>query len=136
MNITITDKTGSTSLIIPVVPSEIPIINPTKNQVFETINKDLNIIGNEGLKEISWESFFPNKEYSFAAVGSDTNGWNYVDFINKCKKNKQPIRIVYTSNDKHTILNMLASIEKWEYKTDKVGDIKYSLGLKEWGNDL
>ena len=40
MNITITDKAGSTSLIIPVVPPEIPIVNPTKNQVFETINEN------------------------------------------------------------------------------------------------
>ena len=136
MNITITDKAGSTSLIIPVVPPEIPIVNPTKNQVFETINGDLNIIGNEGLKEFGWDSFFPCKEYKFAAVGSSKNGWDYVDFINKCKKNKEPIRIVATTDDKHTVLNILASIEKWEYRIDKAKDIKYSLGLKEFKDSV
>ena len=136
MNITITDKTGSTSLIIPIVPPEIPITKPSKNQVFETINGDLNIIGNEGLTETAWDSFFPCKEYPFAATGSSINGWDYVDFFNNAKKNKLPIRVVMTSKDRHTILNMLASIEKWEYKPDKVGDIKYSLGLKEYVQQL
>lgn len=135
-NVTLADKSGSKTFILPIVPQKIQKINPTKNQLFETTKGDLNIIGNVGLKEASWESFFPNKEYPFAASGSSANGWEYVDFLNNAKDNKLPIRYVETDESKHTILNMLASVEKFDYDTDAVGDVIYSIELKEWKNEL
>lgn len=132
-HITLSDKSGSNSYILPVVPVKIPKTYPSKNQEFETIDGVLNIIGNVGLTGVSWESFFPTQKYTFMETGSSPDGWAYIDFLNNARKNKLPIRYVETDDNKHTILNMLASIESFEITyTDKAGNIHYSISLKEW----
>lgn len=136
MNITLSDINGDQVLVIPIVPPDIPLENPTKNTVFETLNGDINIIGIKGLREFGWESFFPNREYSFAKAGSDVNAFVYIDFLNDCLDRGLPIRIIVTTDNKTTFLNMLASIEVWKYDIDAVEDIGYVLGLKEFNEQL
>lgn len=130
MNVTVTDLLGATILIIPIVPNNLKIAYKNDNVVIETLKGKINIPTGSDLTKVSWESFFPTKEYSYAAVGSDTNGWNYVDFF-KSKK-KEPFRIVITNDDKKTILNSLVTLDSFETSVDKVGDINYSIAMSEF----
>jgi len=136
MNITLSDVNGDQVLIVPIVPPNIPILQPTKNTTFESLRGDINIIGIKGLREFGWDSFFPNQDYSFAKTGSCTNGWDYVDFLNNYIDLGLPIRLAVTTETKQTVLNMLASIDKFDYSLDAIGDIAYSIGFKEFNEQL
>ena len=132
MNIIITDISGLSIFVIPVVPIDTPITSNGGGDSYNAIDKRFRIIDNEDLKNISWSSFLPvNKNYSFVKTGALANGWLYVVFLNLMKKYKLPVRVLVTSNDKIPVLNMLASIDNFSYKTDKVSDIEYSISLTE-----
>lgn len=119
--------------ILPIIPEELEIDIPRKNDEFETVNnRILNLIGNRELKTLNISSFFPLKKYEFIKKGASKNGWDYVNFFNKWANEKMPIRIVITNNDNVTMLNMACTVENFKYGIDKAGDIKYSLDLKEY----
>lgn len=133
MNITISKNNNSEILIIPVVPPNVPIKQAGKNEVFETLNGDINILKLPGLKELSISSFFPvNKNYEFVAKGSETDGFKYVNFLENSKNSREYIRLVMTAKDNKTLFNSLVSVEDFEYSIDKVGDIAYSVDFKEF----
>jgi hypothetical protein len=133
MNITISKNNNQEILIIPIVPPNISITQGSKNETFETLTGDINILKNPALKEISLSSFFPvNKNYSFVSKGSEPDGFKYVNFIENAKNNKEYIRLVMTSKENRTIFNSLVSIENFEYDLDKVSDIVYSVDFKEF----
>jgi hypothetical protein len=133
MNITLSVNNNKDIYVLPVVPNGIEIESSQKNETFEGLNGDITLIGNTGLKEFSVSSFFPvDKKYNFVAQGSEKNGWKYVEFIENLKKNKTPVRVVMTNKQKYSVFNGLCSIEKFKYKTDNVGDIQYTLDLKEF----
>jgi len=133
MNITLSANNNADIYVLPIVPPNIEINSPQKNETFEGLKGDFTLIGNKGLKEISISSFFPvDKNYSFVAQGAEKNGWKYVEFVENLKKNKTPVRVVMTNKQKHTIFNGLCSVENFKYKPDNVGDIQYTLDLKEF----
>ena len=135
MNITLTSQDNSQVFIIPVVPPNLPIKSGSNNETFSSIDKDITIIGNPVLREFSLNSFFPvNKNYPFVKNGYEPDGWKYVSFIESAKNSKQPVRVVVTTNNKYTVLNILMSIESFIFSADKVGDIQYELSLKEFNN--
>lgn len=137
MNITLSANNNSDVMILPVVPPDVPIRSPQNNEVFSAINGDLLIIGKRGLREVTITSFFPvNKDYPFIAQGAESNGYKYIEFIENYKNLREPFRLVITTKDKYSVLNMLCTVEAgFEYAPDKVGDLKYTLPLKEFIND-
>lgn len=136
MNITLTDITGTIHYVIPIVPtSSIDINNAAGNNNLDTIHGQIRIMGNRALRTVEWSSQFPvNKNYSFVADGSRSDGWEYVDFLNLALET--PIRIVITNDDKKTILNMLATVDSFNYHTDSAEDIVYKIKLTEFRYDI
>lgn len=103
-----------------------------KNTTFESINGELNLIGTKGLRTVSFSSFFPLKRYNFMRPNSKEDGWAYVNFFNKYAGNKMPIRMILLDNQNKEISNMAYTVESFNYHIDKIGDIQYSLDLKEY----
>ena len=132
MNIIITDISGLSIFIMPVVPLDTSITSNGSADSYNAIDNRFRIIDNEDLKTISWNSFLPvNKNYSFVKTGALANGWLYVAFLNLMKKYKLPVRVLVTSEEKIPVLNMLASVDNFSYKVDKMSDIEYSISLTE-----
>jgi hypothetical protein len=119
-------------LRLPIVPPNTDVLNPRKNEEFETIQMGtLNLIGLKGLRTLSIQSFFPTKIYSFVKDNARL-GWEYVDFFNKWSDKRVPIRIIMTDNTGKEILNMPCTVENFTHGLDKVGDIQYTLEIKEF----
>lgn len=132
MDITFSANNGEETITLPVIPPELACSNANKNTTFESIDQDLNLIGNCSLLEINFSSIFPvNKNYSFAKTSSFKDGWRYMDFFKKWSKKKVPLRFVVTDG-LNEIYNLAVTIESLEYSIDRVKDIRYTLKLKEY----
>lgn len=133
MDIVVSANNNEEVYVLPVVPPLEDLINSTYNNgTFDTMQLgEINLIGMKGLRTINIQSFFPTKEYPWIKKGASSNGWDYVNFFNKWADNRNPIRIIITSGT-NTIINMACTVESFNYGIDKVGDIKYTLDLKEY----
>lgn len=131
MNITFSANNNEEIIQIPYVPPNIAINKPQQNEEFKTINNGtLNIIGDIGLISLSLATFFPTKSYPWLAKTA-TLGWQCVDFFEKWRKAKIPIRVVIIDGDK-TILNMPCTINNFSYSVKQNKDIAYTLDIKEY----
>lgn len=119
-------------MVLPVVPPDIDIEVPQDNEDFDSVKGKIKIIGNMGLTTMLIDSFFPTHNYSFAKNGSTSDGWSYVKFFEKYRKEKLPFRVVVTTNDGATRLNMACVVNNFHYYVDRVGDIKYRLDIEEY----
>lgn len=121
---------GST-MVIPIVPPGIAISDPQDSEEFNGLSRNLTIVGNKGIRSFQLESFFPNKSYPFAAYGSSTDGFQYLDFFERGRKSKVPFRVVITSEGRE-VANMACIIPSFSWNLDKAGDISYSMEVKEY----
>lgn len=114
---------------LPILPSEFEITSPQKHETFETINQgDLKLIGPDGLKSITIDTFFPKKPYAFSRV-KNKKGWEYVKTIEAWRKREIPMRLTITG----TPINMAVVIDNFDYGVrDGSGDIYYTLSLSEY----
>lgn len=120
-------------LTLPVLPESMPeFAQSYKNSTFESINGELNLIGTKALQTVSITSFFPNKKYNFIRPKATPDGWVYVAFFNKYANQKMPIRMILLDNEGKEISNMAYTIETFNTYVDKVGDVQYTLDLKEY----
>lgn len=133
MNIILSVNNAEIIKTLPVVPPDISIDEATNIETFQTMNSgELILLGEEGLRSLSIDSIFPNHNYPWLKSGSSYDGWTYVDFIKKYKKEKRPMRIVITSKFKKEVLNMPVVVESFSYSLDQTGDIRYSIQFKEY----
>ena len=108
-------------LVLPVLPPEFTVSKPQANEVFETVTSgQLKLIGNSALKSISWNSFFPVRDYPFLHDRSNT-GFGYAYIIDTW------IRLVITE----TPINMACCVDDFSYTIKKDGDMNYSITLGE-----
>lgn len=132
MDIYFSTQDRSKVMRIPVIPETIAdIVRPQKNEEFEGTEGSINLLGTEGLFTLSLQSFFPIRDYPFAK--DNTNGWEYVNFFNSIKKSRQPLRLLI-SYGKRNVINELITIENFTYSINKVGDIEYTLDIKQFKN--
>lgn len=134
MDITFADLEGLLTLIVPVVQPPVKFSRQGKHETFETLKQgDIILLGGKGLKTVEWSSFFPaNKPfYTFTKWGAQSNGKEYVTFLEEHMDEEKPFRLIITENYK-TIRNMLVVVDNFEWEYDKVGDIVYSLKLVEY----
>lgn len=113
----------------PVLPSEFTIQSPEQNETYQTIGiGEVNLIGDKGLKGISFSSFFPEKALTYSK-NSEMFGWEFVNIIEELRDRKLPFRLVITE----TPINMPVTIDNFEYGL-KAGrkDIQYSIEFKEF----
>lgn len=133
MNIIITDVSGLSSLVIPIVPVNATIFDNGDVSEVDTLDGNINLIGNQKLRKASWSSTFPNaKTYTFIPFSAASSGFVYVAFIKSMKELRIPVRLIMTTNDNIPTVNMLASVQEFSYNMDKVGDINYSITLLEF----
>lgn len=114
---------------LPVLPSEFKISNGMSHENFSTISQgDIRLIGHKGLKEISFDSFFPAINYPFLR-DRKYKRYEYVNIIEKWIDRRIPIRVVITG----TPINLAMTIDSFEYgPQDGTKDIYYSLALTEF----
>jgi len=134
MYITLSDIKGTNLFVIPIVPPDVDFKEGGENDTLKTVKGNIRLVGEKTLTTVSWSSIFPvNKKYGFVAVGSRTNGYDYVNFLQEAVKAKIPIRVIMTTLNKRTICNMLATIDDgFSWAIDKAGDIQYSISLTEF----
>lgn len=124
---------GEETCVLPVIPENMPEMQQScKNDIFDTINGELNLIGTKSLRTLTLESFFPvNKNYSFVNSKSNSDGWYYVAFFNKIIDKQIPLRMIWCDNEK-VISNIAYTIESFNTIVNRRKDIDYSLSLKEY----
>lgn len=113
---------------LPVVPEEFTIQSPFNNDTLNTIKQgDIKLIGLRGLKTLSFQSFFPSKNYSFLR-DKTYKGWQYVEKIEAWRDKRIPVRLIITD----TPINMLITIDSFDYGVKTGKDIYYTLSLSEF----
>lgn len=115
---------------LPVLPSVIEM-GSTSNNTSVDINSigEVMLLGNEDLRTMQLDSFFPNQDYAFLEYNNTLSAWDFVSKILDWKASKKPIRVVITG----TILNREMGIEDFQYgERDGSGDVYYSLSLKDY----
>ena len=114
-------------LRLPVLPPEFTVSKPHSNEVFETVTKgQLKLIGRPSLKSISWDSFFPVRDYPFLRDRS-YRAFGYLYVIDTWIQQKLPIRLIITD----TPINMACCVDDFSYTIKKDGDMNYSITLGE-----
>lgn len=112
---------------LPVLPPEFTVSKGRNNEVFETVSQgQLNLIGTQALKKMSWSSFFPCRDYPFLRDRNDT-AFGYLYTIDTWYERKLPIRLIITD----TPINMAVTIDDFSYTIGRDGDMKYSITLSE-----
>ncbi len=117
-------------ILLPVTPTDYEIDNPWENQELIGLNQPMNIIQQGKLVTTSFDSFFPVRDYPFL-LNRSMWGMEYVETIQRWRERHVPIRVIITRSGKPHF-NMAMTIDGFKYGTDKSGDIKYTLELKEF----
>lgn len=131
-NIIFSANNNEEVIVLPIVP-EIEVDKTQYNEEFETINNGtINLIGDEGLRSFSITSIFPSQNYSFLKPGSMAEPFKYVEFFNKWRSRKVPIRVVTSRPDGIEWFNMPCLIDDFTYKLRRNGDIEYTLDISEY----
>lgn len=120
-------------LELPIIPSELPGINPSiSNEEFETYdNGTFNFIKKNGLYTLTIESWLPTKSYYFAK--SAYLAKDFIELFNNALNNSQYIQVVIINSDGSTYVNDKFSIESgFNYSVNHRGDYNYSLPLKQY----
>lgn len=99
---------------VPYLPPELTISSPQGNETFQTVNNELNLIGNLGLKGISFSSY--------------CDDWEFVNILEELRKRKLPFRMVITD----TKINIAVTIDNFDYSMKQGKKIYYILSLKEF----
>ena len=121
-------KCEKDSIQLPILPAS---YNITRDAGNETVNVqslgDVMILGKRGLSSVELESFFPNRDYPFAAYKKKQSPWEYVEKILSWQE--KTVRLIITK----TKINMQAVISSFSYgEEDGTGDIKYKITLTEY----
>lgn len=116
---------------IPYTPWEIQIGNSLNNGSFETSDgRVLTLIGEEGQREFTLNSFFPEKPGKYKWLPSDImNGNQYIDFF---KNNRKKIMRVVAVGPSGLNFNMLCTLDNFVYSERQNKDITYNLTVKEY----
>lgn len=131
MDIIISDQNRTETIQLPIIPEQLEVSFPHNNEVFSTVDGgDINLIGRPGLKSVTISSWLPGKAYPFAK--STLLMYEGKEFFVKYKRTRKPIRVVIVNNNGYTYHNELYAIEEFSFGYDRVGDMPYTLVLKQF----
>lgn len=119
-------------IFLPIVQGIEPISQPSRDEEFETVTGQvLNLIGGKSLRSFSISSFFPSQIYNFMnpLLWRDPN--DFINFFRKYQNSNVPLRIIVEDRFK-VILNMLCRIEFSYNLRDEIGDVPYTIDVKEY----
>lgn len=123
---------GKTTLILPVTPESYTISSSQNHQTVNIVSLgDLNLMGNKGLKELSFSSFFPfsNVHGGYKAQTAFKPPFTLCKTIQGWKDSKKIVRAVITGTNINT--EFLINDFSYEQK-DGSGDVYYTLSLSEY----
>lgn len=133
MDIIFSANNNEEIMVFPVVPPDTGPEIPQENEDFNGMNGKLKLIGNMGLRTLQISSFWPvGKNYSFVRPGAEADGWRYVKFFEKWREKKVPVRVIITTDNGATRLNMACVVNRLKWSVDRVGDIVYLLEVEEY----
>lgn len=124
---------GSTVIHIPVLPEKLTVKSPGKNETATVLELgEINRIRQRGLREVSWESHFPAHNAPYVTGWEGLSPVDYVREIEDARDTRESGRFSITGTDLN--INMAVAVEDFSYEErgGEVGDIYYSLALKEW----
>ncbi|MDQ0154907.1 LysM peptidoglycan-binding domain-containing protein [Robertmurraya andreesenii] len=124
---------GAERLRLPVNPESINVSSPFGHSDINIAQLgEYAIVGERGLKEYSFTSFFP-RDYN--PVYCEYNGfpapWTFVETLERWRDTRRPMRLTITG----TPINEAVTIREFTYTPDKAGgpgDIYYELRFKEF----
>lgn len=121
-----------TTIILPVTPESYSISSSQNHQTVNVIALgDLNLMGNKGLRELSFSSFFPFSKVhgGYTAQDAFKNPFTLCKTIQSWKDRKKIVRVVITG----TNINTEFLIKDFSYsQSDGSGDVYYSLAFSEY----
>lgn len=117
--------------VMPHCPPGINIENGQTVSDYDGLSNHLMMPGNLEPIKVSWEALYPCRRYSWITYGADTDPQAFVEFIQRWRAKKWPIRCTITNKGK-TILNIAVLVESFSYSYDRVMDMNYSIGLTEY----
>lgn len=133
MDIILSYNNNEVAMVFPVAPNEMPgVTSPQSNGTFESTQGETNTIGPMGLRSVTIESIFPNRDYAWLRPKSSADGWSYVDRIEAGRRRHIPFRCIMLDNAGREILNMACTVDNFTYALDRAGDIAYTLELREY----
>lgn len=120
---------GDEEIILPITPERVSI---EKGISIDTVNivgiGDIRMAGRRTLADISFESFFPAKRYSFASP-KNTNAYAYVDKFNSIVSKRKPVRFIVSGTD----INIRVLIKSFTHGEGPGGnDVEYTMKLSEY----
>lgn len=112
---------------IPVIPSKISIGYAQETATFETASgKDFPLLTPQGIKTISWQSFFPAKDYTFVRGTRLSSPFDYSDMIEKWQRELLPVRLViWLGGSKKINVAAVCKLSTGEIGT--TGDMDYDI---------
>lgn len=99
------------------------------NEVFDTLNGKIVVIGSDPLANVSITGSFPAYKAAYNR-GTYKDPYNYIRFFRDNRK--KPMRVVITDNKGKELYNRLMAVEEFKWEADKVGGYDYSLRLSQF----
>ena len=118
---------------LPVPPEEWGVTSPWNNEELSGLRSTIRTIGLRGLRTIEINSFFPAVGHDYPFLQSRAMwGMDYVNTIERWRYRRIPIRIVIVDTDGKKNVNLPVTIDEFEYRQRKDGDIYFTLRLTEF----
>lgn len=124
---------GAEKLRLPVNPESVNVSSPFNHSDISIAQLgNYAIIGERGLKEYSFASFFP-RDYNptYCEYNGFPSPWTFVETIERWRDSRQPMRLTITG----TPINAAITIREFTYTPDKAGgpgDIYFEVFFKEF----
>lgn len=130
-------------ILFPIAPAKMDIKSKNRNKTLTLINEgEINLLKDEGLKEITFTVMIPGKKYPFAKyLGGFFPIQYYISMLESMKKLKMPVQFIVLRNNSSLAsiynTNLIVSLEDYHIIEDAESlgeDINISISLKEYQN--
>lgn len=117
---------------IPVLPDEITVSSPGKNEKTTVLGLgEIIIARKKGLISVEWESFFPANDAPYV-TGDLIDPADAIQSIQRARNKEKPIRLLLIGTDLDINTSMLVDDFEYKEKGGEVGDFYYSIKLTEY----
>lgn len=119
-------------IAIPVLPEQLKVTSPGKNETTTVLNLgEVLILRKKGLRTVAWDSFFPANNAPYV-TGRITDPVEIVQAIQRARDKENPLRFLITGTDLDINFRMGVETFDYEERSGELGDFYYSIKLSEW----
>ncbi len=122
-------------VFFPYAPEGLPISLPEQNnETYSGLSRDYRRIGTMGLRKLSWSGILPMKRdrWSFANKASPADGYSIVQFFEKWRPKKVPLRLIILDQFASCKINMPVTVDSFEVSVRRTGDYNYTISVTEY----